>query len=146
MLLLSILLLADPVRVYVSNEGSGDVSVIEDDAVVARIPVGTRPRGIKLREGKLYVAVSGSPRGGPNQREEDLPPPDRARDGIAVVDVARRAVVARLPGGPDPESFDLSADGKLLFVSNEDASALSVVDIAAAKVLRSVKVGRSPKA
>ncbi|HET9752397.1 MAG TPA: hypothetical protein VFP52_05530, partial [Myxococcales bacterium] len=92
MLLFAILLFAAPVRVYVTNEASGDVSVIEDDAVVARIPVGTRPRGIKLREGRLYVAVSGSPRGGPNQRDQDLPPPDRAQDGIAVVDVARRAV------------------------------------------------------
>src|SRR2546429_4747769 len=30
--------------------------------------------------GKLYVAVSGSPRAGPGQREEDLPPADRAQD------------------------------------------------------------------
>src|SRR3954453_22379256 len=115
-------------RLYVSNEASGDVTVIEDGKPVATIAVGQRPRGIKLRGEKLYVAVSGSPRAGPGVREEDLPPPDRAQDGIAVVDVERRAVVARLPGGPDPESFDLSPDGKLLFVSNEDTSALSVVD------------------
>src|SRR5262249_46566511 len=105
-----------------------------------------RPRGLKLGPGaRLYVAVSGSPRAGPGQREEDLPPPDREQDGIAVVDLARGQAVARLPGGPDPESFDLSPDGRLLYVSNEDASALSVVDIAAARVLRTVKVGAQPE-
>src|SRR6185312_6998066 len=34
-----------PYRVYVSNEASGDVSVIEGDKEIARIPVGVRPRG-----------------------------------------------------------------------------------------------------
>ena len=70
MSILAALLLALPHRVYVSNEASDDVSVIENDAVVARIAVGKRPRGIKLGTGgKLYVAVSGSPRAGPGQRE-----------------------------------------------------------------------------
>src|SRR5947208_548428 len=135
MLLLAALLLAAPHRVYTSNEASDDVAVIEDDALVARIPVGKRPRGLKLGPGgKLYVAVSGSPRGGPGQRDEDLPPADRAQDGIAVVDLALGKVVGRLPGGPDPESFDLSPDGKLLYVSNEDAAALTVVDIKASRI------------
>src|SRR5438445_11108619 len=146
MVILAALLLASPYRVYVSNEASDDVAVIENDALVARIPVGKRPRGIRLGPGgKLYVAVSGSPRGGPGQRDEDLPPPDRAQDGIAVVDLRSGEVTGRLPGGPDPESFDLSADGKLLYVSNEDASALSVVDIEAARIVRTVKVGAQPE-
>jgi quinoprotein dehydrogenase-associated probable ABC transporter substrate-binding protein len=132
-------------RVYVTNEGSGDVTVLENDVAVARIPVGRRPRGVKLGpDGRLYVAVSGSPRGGPGVRDEDLPPPDRAQDGIAVVDLAHMSV-SRLPGGPDPEAFDLSKDGKLLFVSNEDASALSVVDVAAGKIVDSVKLGAQPE-
>src|SRR6266850_2934458 len=36
-------------------------------------------------------------------------------------------------------------DGKLLFVSNEDASALSVVEIASAKVLHTTAVGAQPE-
>jgi YVTN family beta-propeller protein len=146
MLLLAAVLLAAPHRVYVSNEVSDDVAVIENDALLARIAVGKRPRGMKIGPGgKLYVAVSGSPRSGPGQDERDLPPPDRAQDGIAVVDLALGRVVGRLPGGPDPESFDLSPDGKLLYVSNEDAATLSVVDIAAGRVVRAVKVGAQPE-
>src|SRR5260370_4580914 len=141
-----VLAAATSFRVYVSNEGSGDISIIEDDVLVGRIPVGTRPRGLKLgRDGRLYVAVSGSPIARPGQPEKDLPPPDRAEDGIAVVDLGQRKVIARLPGGPDPESFDLSRDGKLLFVSNEDASALSVVEIASARIVKTVKVGAQPE-
>ena len=46
---------------------------------------------------------------------------DKTKDGIAVVDAATRKVTRVLPGGSDPETFDISQDGATLFVSNEDA-------------------------
>ena len=56
-------------RLYVSNERSGDITVIDPNAqrVLQTFPVGKRPRGIHLApDGRtLYVAVSGSPRQGP---------------------------------------------------------------------------------
>src|SRR5881394_1675492 len=69
--------------------------------VVARIPVGKRPRGLKLaRDGKtLYVALSGSPRGGPGVDESKLPPPDRAADGVGVVDLTARKLVRTYASG-----------------------------------------------
>src|SRR5262245_30924900 len=52
-------------RLFVTNEVSGDISVIDVGAakVVTTIPVGKRPRGIKISpDGSLlYVALSGSP-------------------------------------------------------------------------------------
>src|SRR4051812_29910037 len=79
----------DAPLVYVSNEDSGDVSVIDTatDSEVARIAVGKRPRGLKLsRDGSvLYLALSGSPKSPPGVDESKLPPPDRAADGIAVI-------------------------------------------------------------
>src|SRR4051812_40170852 len=81
-------------RAYVSNEAAGTVSVIdpEDGAVVATIPVGRRPRGMRLSpDGRtLYVALSGSPAVPPGGAERDdvRPAPDRSADGIAVVDLA----------------------------------------------------------
>ena len=52
-------------RVFVTNENSGDISVIDvaTQKVVATIPVGKRPRGIRLsRDGsQVFVALSGSP-------------------------------------------------------------------------------------
>ena len=90
-------------EVYVSTEEGGEIAVIDPDRgeVVARIPVGKRPRGIKLsRDGKtLYVALSGSPRGGPGVDESKLPPADRSADGVGVVDLPTRKLVRTLPSG-----------------------------------------------
>src|SRR5262245_16786357 len=73
-------------RVYVTNEASGNLSVIdaEKQTVVATAPLGKRPRGIKASpDGKtLYVALSGSPNAGPGVDPKTLPPPDRSADGI----------------------------------------------------------------
>jgi YVTN family beta-propeller protein len=59
-------------QVWVSNERSGNVTVIDGDThkVVATIAVGKRPRGIHPSpDGKLmYVAVSGSPIGEPTAK------------------------------------------------------------------------------
>jgi DNA-binding beta-propeller fold protein YncE len=81
-------------------------------------------------DGKLlYVALSGSPRAAPGVDESKLPPPDRAADGVGVLDLTTRKLVRTYASGQDPESFDLSRDGKTLYVSNEDASQLSVLDL-----------------
>ena len=53
--------------------------------------------------------------------------------------------VGRLPLGDDPEAFDISADGKTLFASNEDEGALSFIDIASGKKRASVPVGKEPE-
>ncbi len=110
--------------IYVTNENGGDVSVIDSDSleVIATIPVGKRPRGIHPAPDSrtFYVALSGSPPAPPGVDESTLPPPDKSADGIGVVDVATAKVTRVIKSGSDPEEFDLSLDGKLLFVSNED--------------------------
>lgn len=135
--------------IYVTNENGGDVSVIDSDslAVVATIPVGKRPRGIHLGpDGRtFFVALSGSPPAPPGVDESTLPPPDKSADGIGVVDVAQGKVVRVIKSGSDPEEFDLSRDGKLLFVSNEDDGKVSITDIAEGKLTGEVKVGDEPE-
>ena len=140
---------ATATELYVSTEDGGEIAVVdvERGEVVAHIAVGKRPRGVKLsRDGKLlYVALSGSPRGGPGVDESKLPPPDRAADGVGVVDLTTRKLVRTLPSGQDPESFDLSPDGKLLYVSNENDNMVSVVDVAAARITTEIAVGVEPE-
>jgi YVTN family beta-propeller protein len=137
------------VRLYVSDETGGNVIVIDPDAglVVERIAVGKRPRGLRIsRDGtQLLVALSGNPIAGPGVDETKLPPADRAADGIGVVDLATHKLVRTVQSGPDPESFDLSPDGKMLYVSNEDAAQVSVVDMAAGIIQQRVDVAEEPE-
>src|SRR3954466_15627245 len=76
-------------RAYVSNERSGDISVIDlsSNTVVATIPVGKRPRGVQLSPDKtrLYVALSGTPITPPGQEQSG--PSDKSADAIGVIDL-----------------------------------------------------------
>jgi YVTN family beta-propeller protein len=135
--------------VYVSDEEGGLVVAVDPATatVVTKIPVGKRPRGIKVsRDGKkLFVALSGSPRGGPGIDESKLPPGDRSADGIGVVDLATLKLAGTLPSGQDPETFDLSPDGDTMYISNEETAELSVVDVTSGFVKGRVKVGEEPE-
>jgi YVTN family beta-propeller protein len=108
---------AQRLLVVVSNEGSNDISLIDGatDALLSTLPVGKRPRGLKVSPdgSKLYVALSGNPRGGPNVDESTLPPPDRSADGIGVVEVARLLLPAP-PGGAAPASEGIVQQGSAL--------------------------------
>lgn len=121
----------------------------ERGEVIATVPVGKRPRGMKLsRDGsRLFVAVSGLPKCPPHVPDEECAKLERdlKADGIAVVDTAARRVVKLLQSGSDPEQFDITADGKRLFVANEDAAMTSVVDIESGKVTARIPVGREPE-
>lgn len=133
--------------VAVSNENSGTVSLIDPDArtVRATIAVGARPRGLRISPdgARLYVAVSGSPKGGPGVDEATLPAPDRSADGIAIVELASRRLLERIASGPDPEAFDLVRD--LLVVSNEDTGLASIVELRGGTIRAHVPAGGEPE-
>ncbi len=135
--------------IYVSTEEGGEVVVIDPvkAAIVTRIPVGKRPRGVKLSpDGKrLYVALSGSPRAAPGADESKLPPADRAADGVGIVDLETHKLLRTLASGQDPESFDVSRDGKTLYVSNEESAEMTVLDLVTGKVKKKIAVGKEPE-
>jgi len=151
-------------QVFVSNEKSGDLTVINgtDLTVTATIPVGKRPRGIHASPdgSTVYVALSGTPisappkldaqgnpifqKGGDDDDDNDAKA-DKAADGIGVVDVAQRKMLRKIPAGSDPENFALSADGKRIYISNEDAGAASILNISTEKVEHLLLVTREPE-
>jgi len=136
-------------RLYVTNENSGDLSVVDTATrkVIATIPLGKRPRGIKVSpDGTLlYVALSGSPMAPPGTDERTLPPPDRAADGIGVVDIAQHKLLRIIRAGTDPEQTAITIDGRRLFVANEDAGQASVIDVSDGRVVATVPVGGEPE-
>ena len=137
--------------VYVSNEDEGTISIISTatQRVVDEIEVGTRPRGIEVSAAGdlVYVALSGSPKCPPTMSDEECEQleADKSKDGIGVIDVRERRLLRVLPGGSDPEEFDVDAAGDRLYVSNEDADQMSVIDLRTGEVIRTVPVGREPE-
>ena len=135
--------------VYVTNEKSGDLSVIDvfTQRVLTTIPLGKRPRGLRASpdHSLLYVALSGSPIAGPGVDESKLPPPDKSADGIGVVDLKSHRLLRVMPSGSDPEQVAVSLDGKTLFIANEDDSKISAIDAVSGKVIAEMKVGMEPE-
>jgi PQQ-dependent catabolism-associated beta-propeller protein len=134
--------------VYVTNERSGDLSVIDGqtNAVVATNAVGKRPRGIHASpDGKrIYVVLSGSPRMAPGV-ETERAPADKTADALAVFDPASRKVVERWHVGSDPEQFALSKDGRFAFIANEDDASASIVDLSSGQPHGKIKVSEEPE-
>jgi YVTN family beta-propeller protein len=133
---------------FVSNEKSGDVTVIDgtSDAVVATFAVGKRPRGIHATpDGKrIFVTLSGSPRMAPGVDTERAPA-DKTADGLGVIDVSARKLIDRWHVGSDPEQFAISKDGKLAFIANEDDASIVIVDLSSGQARGKVKVSAEPE-
>jgi YVTN family beta-propeller protein len=154
-------------QVFVTNEKSGDVTIIDggDFKVVGTIQVGKRPRGIHVSsDGKtVYVATSGTPIEGPppldaagnpilkknaksdDDDDDDKAKADKSADGISIVDVASRKVTGKIHAGSDPEEFAVSKDGKHLYISNEDTKTATVINTSSGKVEHIIPVGGEPE-
>jgi YVTN family beta-propeller protein len=121
----------------------------ETNEVVANIAVGKRPRGLKLSHDatRLYVAVSGLPKCPPHIPDEECAKLERdlKADGVAVIDTRTLKLVQLLKAGSDPEQFDLSKDGRVLFVANEDTGQTTVLDVHDGSIKAQIPVGREPE-
>ncbi len=118
------------ILIYVSNEGSNCVTVIDrqEDFVVGTIAVGEAPRGITASSDgtKIYVANSGS-------------------NSISVIDTSVNRVKATIDNwGYSPEELALSGDDNILFVTNPDSNNVSVIDLASNMVVNRINVGEKP--
>jgi len=120
-----------------STQGTAYVSSEKDDAltmidlatltVKGTVPTCKRGRHIQLTpDRKIMVACTDS-------------------NAADVIDPATGKSLRRVPLGDEPEAFDISPDGKTLYVSNEDAAEASFIDAASGKKLQSIKVGQEPE-
>jgi YVTN family beta-propeller protein len=157
---------AQAYQIFVSNEKSGDVTIIDGDnfKVLGTFPVGKRPRGIHASPdgSTVYVALSGTPIEGPpaldaagnpilkknsksDDDDDDDAKADKSADGIGVVSVAQRKLTRKISAGSDPEEFALSKDGSRIYVSNEDIKTATVINVGTGKVEHLIPVGREPE-
>ncbi len=69
---------------------------------------------------------------------------NRVANTISMIDLQSFTVAAEYPGPSGPDDMDVTADGKTLLLASRWAGMLSVIDIDSRKLVRQVKVGRSP--
>lgn len=114
---------------YVSSEKDNALTMIDMATLTVKgtVPTCKRARHVqRSADGMIWVACTDS-------------------SAADVIDPATNKSVRRIPLGDEPEAFDLSPDGKTVYVSNEDAGEASFVDAASGKVLKKVKVGDEPE-
>ncbi len=106
---------ADQKQVYTTNVSSATVSILEK---IALPPMGPPP----------------GMRGGPNGPPPGGPPPGGPRGGPPRMDWNQTVI----PVGPGDEGFDVSPDGRELWTANAQDGTVSVVNIAAKKVVATI--------
>jgi YVTN family beta-propeller protein len=140
---------ANSYRIYVTNELSGDLSIIDGQtrAVIATVPLGKRPRGLRASpDGKrLYIALSGSPIAGPGVDESTLPPADKSADGIGVFDTTSSRLLTVIKGVSDPEQLAVSPNGARLYVASEDEGLAVVLGLPRGERIAGIPVGGQPE-
>ena len=69
---------------------------------------------------------------------------NRVANTVSQIDYTTMQVVGDFPGPSGPDCMDVSKDGKTLMLASRWAKKLTVIDIPTRKVVRQVKVGKSP--
>lgn len=129
-------LVADPAHgsVYVSERSKAKVSVIDTGtrAVVRTIDVGMQPSGLAIDPDAGYVYVA-------NNEVASV-------GSVSVIDTSSRRVVHSIPLGVGTLPFDLADDAgsHTLFVAENGASAVGVVDTRTWRVVDTIPVRGRP--
>jgi YVTN family beta-propeller protein len=95
--------------------------------VVKRIPTGDGAHSFRAFGDGRHVLLS-----------------NRAGNSISKIDLSTLTVVDTLPGPSGPDDMEVLADGRTLLVTSRWAGKLTMIDMPTHKVLRQVKVGKSP--
>jgi YVTN family beta-propeller protein len=134
--------------IYVTNEASGDLTVIDgaSRAVISTVPLGKRPRGVKATAdgAGLLIALSGSAVAPPGTDESTLPPPDKAEDGIGLYLFDLNRIQRVLRGVSNPEQAVTSAAGRI-YAPCEDRGSVIVLDATSGQTLAELPVGEEPE-
>ncbi len=69
---------------------------------------------------------------------------NRVANSISKLDLQTLTVVNTFPVPGGPDCMEVTKDGKLLYVTSRWIRKLSVIDLASGKLVRQVKVGKSP--
>ncbi len=117
--------------IFISSEKDNSVAVLDGKTYkeVKKIETSDRPRHLAFNTDKSKILAA-------------------CGDGnsIDIIDIAKLKVTDKITDDiEDPEAFDVSPDGKYLYISLEDDGALGVLDIAEKKMIKTIEVGEEPE-
>ncbi len=120
----------DGTRVYVADNGSNDVSVVDtaQQKTIATVKVGNGPWGIRVTpDGKtVWVANNGD-------------------NTVQPIDTATLVAGPPIAVGAQPGGVAISADGSRLYVADQAANSITPVDLRSGKALNPIPVGAQPR-
>jgi ELWxxDGT repeat protein/YVTN family beta-propeller protein len=159
---------AQVTQVFVANDGSGTVSVLDGGSLVETARIALPRSQVHAARGHLAALDGRWLSGGPSAREATAAGSVRlgglpraiatAPDGrsvyvtsqfpdiVSVIDTATHERVASIPVGLSPEGIAVSPDGRFAYVTNFDADSVSVIDTARNEVVNTVTVDDAPNA
>lgn len=128
-ILISIPLLASPLRIYVANSDDNRITVIDPSSnkVAGEIMVSPNPHGIVPSPdgSRFYVSSEG-------------------KDVLDVVDRKTSKIIRSIPIGVRPNNVAITADGRRVYVCIRGESWVDIVDTASLEKVKSVPVGKAP--
>ncbi|MBV8209762.1 MAG: beta-propeller fold lactonase family protein [Burkholderiaceae bacterium] len=136
-----------------ANQADANVSVVDiaTGKTLHRIAVGKNAEFVRIGpDGRFaYVTYEPSSTGKPPGKGEG----DKSAGGksaeaneeekpaeIAVIDLSKSEVAARLPASPETEGMDFSLDGHELVVANEGDNTVAVYDLHSGRVIKRIDV------
>ena len=139
-----------------ANQGDADVSVIDTATgnTIQRVAVGKNAEFVRIGpDGRFaYVTYEPSSSGKPPAKGEKIEKgakDDEATPAeIAVIDLAKFVVSARLPASLETEGMEFSPDGRELVVANEGDDTVVVYDLQSGRSIKRIDIspfGKRPR-
>ena len=116
-------------RLYTTNLGSGNVTVIDVDTgdIVQHIPTGNGTEGIALTPDGSELWIT-----------------NRAADSISIIDTATLSIIETFEVTGFPIRVEISADGTRAVVSSAQAGVVTIIDVVSRNPLAQLEVGDFP--
>jgi YVTN family beta-propeller protein len=159
-------------KVYVSSDGASTVSVVDTarDQVTASVEVGAEPHGLAITPdgrqvlvggwganqvllidtatdrvvGELPVAKAHNIAVSPDGRLAYVGSQEQGALALAILDLASRTQVGRVPLEQTPRGLSFSPDGRWLYLTQAGVDAVAVLDVASNQFTAQIPIGPSP--
>ena len=136
-----------------ANQGDADVSVVDTATgnTIRRVAVGKNAEFVRIGpDGRhAYVTYEPSSSGKPTAKgDQGAKDADAVPAEIAVIDLSRLAVSARLPASLETEGMEFSPDGGKLVVANEGDDTVVVYDLESGRSIKRIDIspfGKRPR-